>query len=94
VPAHRVRLDQGRMYGMMGGMTKTTVYLPKELKARLELVARREGRSEADLIREALTEALAARTPPKPRGAIFDSGDPDWAATADQHMEGFGDWES
>ncbi|MGQ0573433.1 MAG: CopG family transcriptional regulator [Pseudonocardia sp.] len=71
-------------------MVKTTLYLPEELKARLEQVARREGRSEADLVREALTELVRRRIPPKPRGALVDSGDPDWAARADQDLSGFG----
>ena len=35
-----------------GGMEKTTVYLPDELKRALRRAARSTGRSEADLIRE------------------------------------------
>lgn len=74
-----------------GRLTLPTLYLPEDLKARLEQVARREGRSEADLVREALNDLVERRTPPCPRGAIFDSGDPDWAATADQNLTGFGE---
>ncbi|MBA3420131.1 MAG: ribbon-helix-helix protein, CopG family [Geodermatophilaceae bacterium] len=74
-----------------GRLTLPTLYLPEDLKARLEQVARREGRSEADLVREALNDLVERRTPPRPRGAIFDSGDPDWAATADQNLTGFGE---
>ena len=39
------------MYGMMGGMEKTTVYLTTEQKAALTRAAEAEGRSEARLIR-------------------------------------------
>ena len=52
---------------MMYGVKRTTIYLPDDLKARLERVARTEGRTEADLIREALAAALDARVSPKPR---------------------------
>ncbi len=75
----------------MGGMVKTTIYLSEELKAGIERLARRERRSEADLIREAVAELVERSTPPRPRFGIFDSGDPNWAATADQHLEGFGE---
>ncbi|MPZ74638.1 MAG: ribbon-helix-helix protein, CopG family [Nitriliruptorales bacterium] len=78
-------------YGTMYGMVKTTLYLSEELKAHIERVARAEQRSEADVIREVLTEGLARRARPRPRGGIFDSGDPDWAATADRDLDGFGE---
>ena len=38
----------------MGGMEKTTVYLPDELKRALRRAAHSTGRSEADLIREGI----------------------------------------
>ena len=38
----------------MGGMRKTTVYLPDQLKDRLSRLAVDSGRSEADLIREGI----------------------------------------
>ncbi len=72
-------------------MVKTTLYLSEELKAHIERVARTERRSEADVIREVLAEGLARRARPKPRGAIFDSGDPGWAAAADHDLDGFGE---
>lgn len=75
----------------MCGMVKTTLYLPDDLKARLEQVAQREGRSEADLVREALTDLVERRTPPRPQGAIFHSGDPGWAAAADHDLARFGE---
>ena len=46
------------MYGIMYGMRKTTVYLPDELKADLERTAGVTGRSEADLIRDAVRALL------------------------------------
>ncbi len=49
------------MYGMMGGMEKTTVYLTTEQKRALERTARATGRSEARLVREGI-EAVTART--------------------------------
>jgi len=54
------------MYGIMYGVKRTTIYLPDDLKTQLERVARAEGRTEADVIREALAAALSARVAPKP----------------------------
>jgi metal-responsive CopG/Arc/MetJ family transcriptional regulator len=71
-------------------MFKTTIYLPEELKRRLERLARRAGRSEASLIREAL-EHLAAKDSPRPRPALFRSGDPHLAERVDEALKGFGD---
>lgn len=72
-------------------MVKTTLYLPESLKQRLEQAARQDRRSEAELIREAISEALAKRVPPRPRLPLFSSGDPAWAANADVHLQGFGE---
>jgi len=46
---------------------KTTLYLPPELRRALKEVARREGRSQAELIREALVAYLEKKTRPLPR---------------------------
>src|SRR4051794_35229216 len=51
-------------------MVKTTVYLPDELKRRLELTATTEGRSEAEVIRIALVE-YTERNRPRPRLPLF-----------------------
>ena len=40
-------------------MKKTSVYLPEELKDRLALLARRTGRSEAQLLRVAVERLVA-----------------------------------
>jgi Ribbon-helix-helix protein, copG family len=76
------------MYGNVYGMVKTTVYLPEELKGRLERLARDRGRSEAELIRTALEE-FTARERPRPTLPLFSSGKPitDW----DEAMKGFGE---
>lgn len=66
-------------------MTKTTVYLPDDLKAGIEREARRQGLSEAEVIRRAITAAITA---PRPTPAILD-GDP-FADHADQLLDGFG----
>jgi plasmid stability protein len=40
---------------------KTTLYLPEELQRNLREAARREGRPQAELVRDALTAYLRAR---------------------------------
>lgn len=56
------------MYGMMGGMEKTTVYLTPEQKTALAQAARAGGMSEASLIREGIAAVIgrhaAAEVPP------------------------------
>ncbi|HEX9161309.1 MAG TPA: CopG family transcriptional regulator [Thermoanaerobaculia bacterium] len=47
-------------------MKKTTLYLPDDLKRKVERVARQQGRSEADVIREAIVAAVKS-TAPRPR---------------------------
>jgi predicted transcriptional regulator len=56
-------------------MEKTTFYLSGELQRSLLAVARREGRSQADIIRSALDAYLSSRTllPLKSIGAGRDS---------------------
>lgn len=72
-------------------MVKTTLYLPDSLKARLERIARQEGRSEAEIVRVALEEYTAGRMRPRPRLPLFASGSPDLAERFDEHLEGFGE---
>ena len=47
------------VYGILGGMEKTTVYLTTEQKAALAAAAREQGRSEARLIRDGIEGLLA-----------------------------------
>ena len=64
-------------------MTKTTVYLQSELAVTLRELAAREGRPQAELIRDALTEyARRRKRPPIPGLGEFDSGLADTARHA------------
>jgi len=67
---------------------KTTIYLPEDLKSAVAETARREGRSEAEVIREAISAAVVPARP-KPRGALF-SGEP-IAERVDELLDGFGE---
>ncbi len=80
------------MYGMIYGMKKTTVYLLDGLKAALEARARTEGRSEAELIREAIAQRVLEDRPPRPRAPLTASGlgDPGLAERTEELLEGFG----
>jgi hypothetical protein len=71
-------------------MKKTTVYLSAELKAALERAAAAQGRSEADLIREAVRNLTQTLEPPRPKLPLFHSGDPTLAERVDEALEGFG----
>lgn len=69
---------------------KTTIYLPEELKRRLEALAVERETSEAALIREAI-ERLVTGTRPKPRLGMFRSGDGSIAERVDEELaKGFG----
>lgn len=48
-------------------MEKTTLYLPAELQVALREVARREGRSQAQVAREALERYVTTAGAPRPR---------------------------
>ena len=79
------------MYGIMGGMEKTTVYLPDELKQALRRAARSTGRSEAELIREGIGLVTGTHRIAEPRLPLFESGSPDLAERADELLDGFGE---
>ena len=68
-------------------MTKTTVYLPETLKRGVEQLAKQRACSEAEVIRQAIKDAISR---PKPRLAII-AGDSSWAERPDEHMAGFGE---
>jgi hypothetical protein len=72
-------------------MRKTTVYLPDDLKFALGRVAVEKGRSEADLIREAIRDLVRDSEPPRPRVPLFSSGDPTLAERVDEELRGFGE---
>jgi Arc/MetJ-type ribon-helix-helix transcriptional regulator len=69
---------------------KTTVYLPDELKARIEYVADQTRRSEAEVIRSALEE-YTQRERPRPRLPVFESlGEPIAHRVDEILAQGFG----
>jgi hypothetical protein len=71
---------------------KTTIYLPDDLKKRVEDVARMEGRSEAWVIRDAISAAVAPRIlrPQVPLPGVT-LGDPGIAERAGDLLDGFGE---
>jgi hypothetical protein len=71
-------------------MKRTTVYLPDELKQGLERVARAEGRSEAQLIREGVERVIERLSAPRPRIPLFESDDPTLAERVEELLVGFG----
>jgi len=73
-------------------MKKTTVYLPEDLKSALGRIAAEKGRSEAELIREAVRELVKDSEPPRPRLPLFSSDDPTLAERVDEELRGFGEW--
>ncbi|MCL2770063.1 MAG: ribbon-helix-helix domain-containing protein [Solirubrobacterales bacterium] len=73
-------------------MRRTTIYLPEDLKEALERTATAEGRSEAEVVRSALTAATAEHTYPPPRLPLFSGADPKLAERVDEELaEGFGE---
>lgn len=46
------------VYGRFDDVIRTTIYLSEELKAALEAKATQEGRTEADIVRDDLQQAL------------------------------------
>jgi hypothetical protein len=77
-------------------VTKTTVYLDTDLAVTLRQIAALEGRAQAELIREALTEyARRKKRPAIPGIGEFDSGHTDTSQKAEQILRrasGRGKW--
>ena len=73
--------------GTVYSMNKTTVYLPEALKQGVERLARQRACSEAEVIRQAVRDAISR---PEPRPGII-PGDSAWAENVDDHMAGFGE---
>jgi hypothetical protein len=66
-------------------MVKTTVYLDSDVVLALRQMADSQGRSQAELIREAIqTHVNKAKRPKLPGIGEFDSGHTDTSARADQ----------
>ncbi len=72
-------------------MNKTTIYLPEELKRTVANVAAASGKSEASVIREAIAALARTAERPRPRGAIFRSGDPTLSTSTEAALAGFGE---
>ncbi len=74
-------------------MKKTSVYLNETHVERLRKLSEREGRSQADIIRDALDAYETARRPDR-RFALTASGEGDGRSAADiseeELLEGFG----
>ena len=83
--------DSSRMYGIMYGMRKTTVYLPDALKARLERVAEETHSSEAEVIREAIDHFTNERERPHPKAPLFGKGAVAPIEDFDEALRGFGE---
>lgn len=64
---------------------KTTIYLPEDLKGAVESEARRRGVSEAEVIRQAIAEAVRR---PRPQPGIVDA-EP-FADRVEELLSGFG----
>jgi hypothetical protein len=75
----------------MGGIRKTTVYPPDDLKAALARLASETGRSEAELIREGVRLVSKNTAVPDPSLPLFSSATPDLAERVDEHLGGFGE---
>ena len=71
-------------------MTKTTVYLPPELKRGLKRVAAQRRCSEAELLREAVSRLIGAAEAPVPKLPLFRSTGPSIAEDVDRALKGFG----
>ena len=80
------------IYGVMAKMQRTTIYLPDEMKAAIEREAARRGVTEAEVIREAVTEHLRSFEPPVPQLPVFEEGfGIEIASRVDELLEGFGE---
>jgi hypothetical protein len=71
-------------------MTKTTVYLPSDLKRALKRVAAQRGCSEAELLREAVARITGEAEASAPKLPLFRSTGPSIAEHIDSALEGFG----
>lgn len=71
-------------------MVKTTLYLPEELKRKVELLAERRGVSEADVIRAAITREVGEEPTgdPRSRFPVFRSGNREPFAERDEELLG------
>lgn len=80
------------IYGSMYGMVKTTLYLPEDLKKRVERVSEEKGQSEAQIIRDAIRRAVEEDHPARPRIPLpgLKLRVPRASERVDELLEGFG----
>ena len=78
-----------RWYHTSVEMDKTTVYLPRDLKAAVKNAALQRGVPEADVIRESIRAAVG-ETKPRPRGGLYSSPEP-IARRSEELLDGFGE---
>ena len=73
-------------------MRKSSIYIEEDVDLALARRAAAEGRTKADLIRQALRDAAGPALRVKPRAVGVFAGPPDLAAHADEHLAetGFG----
>ena len=73
-------------------MKKTTIYLPDSLKRRIEAAARLAQRSEADIIRDAISDSVRTQAQPSPKVPLTRRGlgDPTISERVDELLEQFG----
>jgi len=67
-------------------MEKTTLYLPSDLQRSLLATARREGRSQAEIIRDALQAYLTNRAPVRLKSIGAGSDDEVSGATSEEWL--------
>lgn len=82
------------MYGTTyGTLKKTTIYIPEDLKKKLEAMAKEKKTSEANIIRDAVSAIVEKRVYPKPRLPLpgMTLGDPTIAERAGDLLDGFGE---
>jgi hypothetical protein len=78
----------------MVDVSKTTVYLDAADYRRLKTLARAEGRSAAELVREAVAEYARRKGRPRPASlALGRSGRGDLSERAEELLEGMGNKE-
>lgn len=74
-------------------MVKLTIRLPEKLKKELARLAKEQGCSQAQIVREILQEVLQRRNRPRPTVPLFEGGlgDPSASERVDELLEeGFG----
>ena len=70
---------------------KITVDLDDQMKRDLQRLAASSGRSEAQLIRDAVAALIGCAATPRPRGQLFSSGDGASSERVDELVSGFGE---